>query len=90
MDIFGTIAQELQFLPYAIISAQKLMTGKTGEEKKQAVGDIVATVFNATATYDPSTVPMLQALQPAVGALIDGTVGIFKAKGLFGFGTKAA
>ncbi len=87
-NIFGSVAKELNFLPTAIMAVEQLLPGHTGAEKKQAVQNLAATTFNAMAAFDSDLIPGLTNLSPAVGLLIDGTVALFNAKNIFGFGTK--
>jgi hypothetical protein len=73
----------LPLIPGFIHSVETLHSGKSGDEKKQAVVDMVNTGLGATSFVAPGTTKVISNIAPGVGQVVDGLVSIFNSTGIF-------
>lgn len=83
MNLLARLMGFIALVPGIVHSVELLKPGTSGADKKQAVLGLAATALTGIAAAVPSKAASIPAAQDGIGQIVDGTVAVFNAFGLF-------
>jgi len=79
MNFLKVFVRVLGLLPSAIQSVEKMLGGKSGEQKKHAVLGIVATAINIVDAVEQKQIVDADGFSAGLGSIVDGVVACLNA-----------